>query len=65
MFKPMARTRFPHTFDEAFRTPGWFCPVQGPYRRQRRPLAVQSHWVVLVVVLLLLAVALAAGGRAA
>lgn len=60
MFKPMARLSFPRTFDEAFRTPDWFTPVTGPFRRQR-PSARHAHWWALVVVIVLLAMALAKG----
>ena len=64
MFKAASRQRFPRTFDEAFRTPAWFDPVEGPYKRGAQAAHPHSHWVVLAVVLLALCLALAMGGAA-
>lgn len=47
--------RHPRTLDEAFRTPAWRTPVQGPYRRAH-PLRQALGWVALALL------ALAAGG---
>lgn len=45
---------WPRTADEAFKTPAWRCPMQGPYRA---PPAWRghSHWLLVAVVLLAIA----------
>lgn len=42
---------WPRTTDEAFRTPAWRCPVQGPYRAPPAWRA-HTHWLLLAAVLL-------------
>ena len=45
--------RWPRTFDEAFKTPEWRNPVDGPYERPRLGADI-VRWCVVVVVAVLL-----------
>lgn len=50
--------RWPRTTDEAFHTPAWRCPVQGPYRAAPAWRA-HTHWMLVAAVLLAVAVGVA------
>ncbi|MCB1998419.1 MAG: hypothetical protein KDG57_21535 [Rhodoferax sp.] len=44
--------RWPRTVDEAFHTPAWRTPIEGPYRRARIS-RTNSHWWIAALVLLI------------